>query len=191
MIVIAGPPGSGKSTAFPIVSFDVDYFNADDRAANLNDASYLGISPQIRSQVNREFETFIQRHIEDRQSLAFETTLRSPIFFEQALAAKAAGFVVEMRYLGLGSFGAHLQRVRARAFRGGHSAPETVLQSIYEASLNHFPRAIRELDLVRAYDNSRWAASPTLVLETRQGNIVYQSDSTPSWIKTALDAIHP
>jgi len=40
MIVVAGPPGSGKSTAFPVSSFGVAFFNADDRAATLNGESY-------------------------------------------------------------------------------------------------------------------------------------------------------
>jgi predicted ABC-type ATPase len=39
MIVVAGPPGGGKSTAFPVASFDVAFFNADDRAAALNGGS--------------------------------------------------------------------------------------------------------------------------------------------------------
>jgi len=39
MIVIAGPPGSGKSTAFSVSSFGVAFFNADDRAAELNGGS--------------------------------------------------------------------------------------------------------------------------------------------------------
>jgi dephospho-CoA kinase len=47
MIVVAGPPGSGKSTAFPVAETGVDYFNIDDRAAALNDGSYQNISPEI------------------------------------------------------------------------------------------------------------------------------------------------
>jgi hypothetical protein len=39
MIVVAGPPGGGKSSAFPVSSFGVAYFNADDRAAELNRGS--------------------------------------------------------------------------------------------------------------------------------------------------------
>jgi hypothetical protein len=44
MIVVAGPPGSGKSVLFPVHSFEIDYFNADDRSAQLNGGSYRGIS---------------------------------------------------------------------------------------------------------------------------------------------------
>jgi hypothetical protein len=49
MIVIASPPGSGKSTAFPVFSLGdlrgeaCECFNADDRAAELNGGSYLDI----------------------------------------------------------------------------------------------------------------------------------------------------
>lgn len=111
MMIVAGPPGAGKS------------FNADDRAAELNGGSYLRIPGHVRQQVNREFEAFIAAHIHARKSFAFETTLRSPITFEQAERAKAAGFRVEMRFLALETFAMHLMRVKSRADQGGHSAP--------------------------------------------------------------------
>ena len=58
MVVIAGPPGSGKSSIFPVSTFGLAYFNADDRAAQLNGGSYLGIPKDTRQAVNREFEKF-------------------------------------------------------------------------------------------------------------------------------------
>jgi len=63
MIIVAGPPGSGKSTAFPVNSFEFDYFNADDRAAEINNGSYQGIPPAIRTIVNQEYEQFVAEHI--------------------------------------------------------------------------------------------------------------------------------
>jgi hypothetical protein len=72
-------PGAGKSRAFPVSGFGVDFFNADDRAAALNHGSYLNITPAIRDEVNILFESFQQDHIERRASCAFETTLRSGI----------------------------------------------------------------------------------------------------------------
>jgi predicted ABC-type ATPase len=128
MIVVAGPPGGGKSTAFPVAAFGVAFFNADDRAAGLNRGSYAGISGSIRQQVNREYERFVIDRILHRQSFAIETTLRSHVTFEQARLAKAAGFAIEMRYLALASFVLHLERVKARSDAGGHSASEATLQ---------------------------------------------------------------
>ena len=79
MIVIAGPPGSGKSSIFPVSSFGISHFNADDRAAELNGGSYIGIPRQIRTVVSRDFEAFVLECIEQRTSFAIETTLRSGI----------------------------------------------------------------------------------------------------------------
>src|SRR5512134_1162475 len=104
MIVVAGPPGSGKSSIFPVSSFGVPCFNADDRAAELNHGSYAGIPKHIRQAVNREFEAFVLASIESRASFAIETTLRSAVTFEQVRLAKAAGFATEMRYLALRDF---------------------------------------------------------------------------------------
>ena len=35
MIVVAGPPGSGKTRYFPVTAFGVDSFNIDDRCAQI------------------------------------------------------------------------------------------------------------------------------------------------------------
>src|SRR5712691_11803750 len=98
MFVVAGPPGSGKSTTFPVSGFGVEFFNADDHAAALNQGSYLNIPRPIRGQVNRLFEAFVLDHVERGASCAFEITLRSAITFEQAALARRAGFTIEMRY---------------------------------------------------------------------------------------------
>jgi hypothetical protein len=40
MIVVAGPPGSGKTRSFPVSAFGIDGFNIDDRCAtNMSVAS--------------------------------------------------------------------------------------------------------------------------------------------------------
>lgn len=50
MSVVAGPPGSGKTTALPGHSFGVDAFNIDDRCATLT-GSYVGITAALREDV--------------------------------------------------------------------------------------------------------------------------------------------
>src|ERR1700691_3991377 len=81
MIVVAGPPGSGKSSLFPVAETGLDSFNADDRAAELNGGSYRNITPPVRIQVGKELERFIAGHIRGRRSFAYETTLRTDITF--------------------------------------------------------------------------------------------------------------
>lgn len=187
MIVVAGPPGSGKSSIFPVSSFGVSCFNADDRAAELNGGSYVGIPKSVRQAVNREFEAFVFDCIERRTSFAIETTLRSSVTFEQATLARAAGFATEMRYLALRAFGMHVERVKARADAGGHSASETTLLETYRSSLANLPKAIAEMDDLWVYDNSPVGGPPRLVLESERGVVRFLVDDPPSWLITALD----
>ena len=189
MIVVAGPPGSGKSSIFPVSSFGVRNFNADDRAAELNGGSYLGIPKRIRTIVNREFEAFVFDCIESRTSFALETTLRSAVTFEQAALAKSAGFTTEMRYLALRDFALHVERVKARADAGGHSAPKKTLLEIHKSSLGHLAKAIGVMDNLWVYDNSPVGGPPSFVLESEKGVIRFLTKNPPDWLTTALGTL--
>lgn len=186
MIVVAGPPGSGKSTAFPVSGFGVAFFNADDHAAALNNGSYAGIPRQVRQKVNRDYEEFVKNQVNQRESFAIETTLRSQVTFEQARQARSAGFRIEMRYLALNGFSLHLERVRARADAGGHSASETTLRRIHESSLGNLPRAVEEVDELWIYDNTNLGGPPRLVMEAQAGRIIFLEDSPPIWLARAF-----
>jgi predicted ABC-type ATPase len=186
MFVVAGPPGDGKSTAFPVSGFGVSSFNADDYAATLNGGSYVGISAQIRLEVNRDYERFVIGCIDRRESFAIETTLRSSVTFEQARIARAAGFMVEMRYLALTDFALHLERVKARTDAGGHSASEATLRGIYNASLRNLPRAVREMARLWVYDKTLLGGPPRLIMEAQEARIVFVSDTPPTWITESL-----
>ena len=186
MIVVADPPGSGKSVAFPLDGFGVDSFNADDRSAQLNGGSYQGIPLEIRAIANKEFEAFVEDHIRNHKSFAIETTLRSDITFRQAGQARAEGFEIQMRYIALNGFAQNLKRVIARALAGGHSAPADQLQKIHEASLRNLPKAILEMNRIQVYDNSAPDRRPKRVLSAQSGKVVYLHPSPPEWLESVL-----
>ncbi len=161
MIVIADPPGSGKSSRFPLSAFGVEWFNADNRAAELNFGSFRKISGEIRTQVNIEFQRWILDHIAARRSFALETTLRSPITFEQSRLAHEHGFWTSMDYVAAGSAEESIRRIIERSYRGGHSASERLVRGIYEKSIANLFTALdfaeSGIELVRVYDNPRSA----------------------------------
>jgi predicted ABC-type ATPase len=64
-------------------------------------------------------------------------------------------------------------RVKARADARGHSASETTLRRIYEASLRNLRRAVLEMDILWVYDNTSIDASHPLILEALNGEICF------------------
>jgi predicted ABC-type ATPase len=190
MFIVAGPPGAGKSSVFSLRAFAARIFNADDRAAELNGGSYRAIPLTIRARANCEFESFVRENIAARQSFALETTLRGSITFEQAKAAKSAGFRVFMVYVALDTFERHLERVTQRALLGGHAASEATLHRIYERSLANLPAALDPnasgIEEIRIFDNSVFGQTPKLALEARQGRVIRLASDLPVWFRTAL-----
>jgi len=191
MIVIAGPPGSGKTSRFPLSSFGIDWFNADNRAAELNRGSFRKISKQIRTQVNSEFEKWIQSHILMGQSFAMETTLRSPITFEQSRLARDHGFWTAMHYVSAGSVEESVRRIMERSYRGGHSASERLVRAIYNASNRSLLTALdfgqSGIEALRIYDNSKIGGRIRQVLSFRRGAPRWIAAEIPSWLESLLE----
>lgn len=191
MIIVAGPPGGGKSSLFPVRELGVEWFNADDSAAALNRNSYWRISTEIRAAASRQLQQFIDGNTEARQSFAYESTLRSEICFDQIRRAKELGFFVRMSYIAAGPVDEHIRRVMNRARLGGHSASERRLRDIYERSMKNLVVAFelnrqREIDRLRVFDNSAHFGSPRLVLGMARGVPVRIAATLPEWLETAL-----
>jgi predicted ABC-type ATPase len=186
MVVVAGPSGSGKSTHFPIRDIGIAFFNVDDRCAELNNGSYLAIPRHVRVQAQRECEEFVSASILASSSFAVETTLRSRAALDQAIAAKAAGFRLEMIYVATDDVAENVVRVKRRALRGGHSAPELQLREIYARSLEHLREAVALFDEVLLHDSTKFNASPQLVATFSSGGLVYRRESLPRWCVGAL-----
>lgn len=184
MIVVAGPPGSGKTRYFPVTAFGVDAFNIDDRCAQIL-GSYRGIPRDVRRAVAKECERFVMDHIVRRQSFAVETTLRTAAAIEQARLAQKQGFEAEMRFVATGSADQNVLRVLQRAQAGGHSASEREIRAIYQASIANLVIAISAFDRVQVYDSTARWEPPRLVAAALEGHVV-RHGATPDWLEAAL-----
>jgi predicted ABC-type ATPase len=188
MIVVAGPPGSGKSSRFPLSSFGIGWFNADSRAAELNRGSFRKISSEIRIRVNVEFQRWILDRISARQSFAIETTLRGSVTFEQARLARKNGFWTAMDYVAVGSVEESIRRIIERAHRGGHSASERLVREIYRESTKNFFTALdfdqSGIEVVRVYDNSEVGGHVRQVLSFRRGKPLSIAAEIPAWLES-------
>jgi len=192
MIIIAGPPGGGKSTHLSVKTWGVDWFNSDDRAAQLNAGSYQNIPAQIRSASGQQLQQFIESHISSRRSFVFENALRTDTCFQQIRLAKEMGFRVRMNYLAAGPVEEHVHRVMNRAALGGHSASERKLREIYRLSMKNLLTAFEEnrhqrIDWLRLYDNSENRSDARLVLSLFRGVSRTMASEIPAWLETALE----
>src|SRR5438034_5674365 len=98
MFVVAGPPGSGKTTHFPLSAFGIDAFNIDDRCAQIL-GSYRAIPREVRRAVASECERFVMEHIATGRSFSIETTLRTNAAIHQATVARQRGFLTQLRFV--------------------------------------------------------------------------------------------
>lgn len=184
MIVVAGPPGSGKTSSFPVTAFGVDGFNIDDRCAQIL-GSYRAIPRHVRRAVAKECERFVQRHIDEGHSFAVETTLRTRAAIEQAKLARARGFATEMIFVATDSIDENLARILQRAQGGGHGASEREVRAIHEASLANLGAAIDAFERVDIYDSTALWLAPQLVATSLDGRIE-RDHAGPIWLKKAL-----
>jgi predicted ABC-type ATPase len=192
MIIIAGPPGGGKSTHLSVRTWGVDWFNSDDRAAQLNAGSYQNIPAQIRTASGQQLQQFIDSHIASRRSFVFENALRTDTCFQQIRRAKELGFRVFMDYLAAGPVEEHIRRVMNRAALGGHSASERKLREIYRNSMKHLLVAFEEnqrehIDRLQVFDNSKNVGAPRLVLRLLSGVPRIMASEIPPWLQAALE----
>ncbi len=188
MVIVAGPPGSGKSSRLALSGFGIEWFNADDRAAELNSGSFRNISNKIREQVNVEFQQWIQDHIAAHSSFALETTLRSPVTFEQSRLARKLGFWTALDYVSAGSVEESIRRIIERSYRGGHSASERLVREIYRKSMENLlialDFAVSAIEVVRIYDNSRVGGPVRQILSFRRGRAGPIGDEVPIWLRS-------
>lgn len=184
MIVVAGPPGSGKTSSFPVTAFGVDAFNIDDRCAQIL-GSYRAIPREVRRAVAKECERFVLEHIARQNSFAVETTLRTAAAIDQARLAGTRGFATEMIFIATDSVEENVARILQRAQGGGHGASEREVRAIHEASLSNLSAAVAVFERVDVYDSTaRWSA-PRLAATSHDGR-VDRIGARLSWLERAL-----
>jgi predicted ABC-type ATPase len=186
MIIVAGPPGSGKSTYFPVGAFGVHSFNIDDRCAQIQ-GSYRAISRDVRRAVAKECERFVLDHIARGESFAVETTMRTTAAVDQATQARVRGFATEMFFVATDSIAENIARVLQRAQGGGHGASERDVRAIHAASVGNLRRALDAFEYVTIYDSTEHWKPPRLVATGKDG-VVTCHGTTPTWLESVLSA---
>ena len=128
-----------------------------------------------------------ERHrlLRSGETFSFETTLsgRGEVAFIRE--ARAHGYDVELRYVGVESPALCRVRIDERVAKGGHDVPESDVIRRFARSLANLPPVLRDADKAFVYDNST-AAGITLVARFSGGVVAECASVVPLWLGRAL-----
>ena len=181
--VFAGPNGAGKSTlADRFVRERIPIVNPDNIARDLPrtaDGSLVELAAgklalKERAERLRLGETF-----------AFETTLSGGTELKAMLNAKAAGYKVNLVYVGVSNPAIAMARVSERVRRGGHDVDDRAIARRYAASLAQLPEAMALADRTFVFDNGGRRHRLLLVRDDERVRLV---SALPTWANAAIPA---
>jgi predicted ABC-type ATPase len=155
VIVLAGPNGSGKTTAAPKLLRDVlgvvEFVNADTIAQGL-----AAFGPELVAlEAGAILLSRLRQLAVRRRNFAFETTLAGRSLAPWLVRLIDDGYEFHLVFLWLPSPEMAVARVADRVRMGGHHVPEETIRRRYRAGLRNFFRLYMPLATKwRVYDNS-------------------------------------
>lgn len=172
--VIAGVNGAGKSSIIDayIRQAGGDYCNPDEITRQLMaDDPALGEDAANGAAWRIGFDQ-LERAIEQDDDYTFETTLGGNSIRDALLGAADQGRSVCILYMGLASVETHLERIAARAAKGGHAIPAYKVRQRSETSRSNLKQLMPHCSEVRAIDNTapmrEGAPQPRVLLHMRE-----------------------
>jgi predicted ABC-type ATPase len=169
VVIIAGPNGAGKTTASEglLKAHGIRTFlNADRIASGLS-----GLSPDDAAiEAGILMLAQIRKHVEKKESFAFETTLASRTYGPWTRDRLKEGYSIHLHFLWLSTADVAVERVKRRVQSGGHSIPETTIRRRYDFGLKNFFEQYRDrLPNWTFWENER-GAKPVVVAKREGAN---------------------
>lgn len=158
--VIGGPNGGGKSSLYDMINLPGAFINADVVAHQLNaqrpEAAAMAAGKQVLGMLHDVLLA--------RQPFCYETTLSSHQSLKILSQARLRGYRVSLIFVALQDSELHVQRVKDRVMKGGHSIPEAIIRRRYDLSFLNLAKAIPLCHSATIFDNSDYAG-PRLALQ--------------------------
>ncbi len=182
--VFAGPNGAGKSTiADHYVKDRIPVVNPDNIARDLPrtpDGRLDEREAGKRALVERK------GRLAARENFAIETTMSGNSELNLMRDASAAGFKVNLVYVGIPNAAASAARVSTRVQAGGHDVPLADTDRRYARTMENLPEAMRIADRTFVLDNS--GERHRLLLTRENDRTRFEARSLPAWAVAAIPA---
>lgn len=180
--LIAGPNGSGKSTLTGRYLADrLDVIDPDKIARKADPSGNWTPAGALRA----GRQALAQQHacLDAKKSFAVETTLSGHHELDLMRQAKAAGFKVNLVFIGMESPDHSTLRVKERVAAGGHHIPAADIERRYPRSLANLPQAVAIADRAWLLDNT--GRRPRLVASLERHQVKGVSQDMPKWARAA------
>lgn len=152
--IVAGPNGAGKTT------FALDYLMHETNCRAFINADMIaqGLSPlapqSVQIKAGKLFLEELKRHLEQKESFCFETTLSGSSYLQKINQWRLDGWHVVLHYLWIPDAQFSALRVQERVAQGGHDIPCQAILRRYDKSLRNLFSYLPICDEVMCYDNS-------------------------------------
>lgn len=183
LIVYAGPHGGGKSTFRTSRADDRAFIDIDrDRIARVMPG---GATEDNRIKATIEANKLFREEIAEKRSFSIETPLATPDALGKLRDARAAGYEIELRYVGVASPDLAVARVQGRVAAGGHGYDEAYIRNSYMGSLKQLPEAIRLADRASVIDNSKLFEMRNFLNYEGALKQTLRDKEMPAWVQDA------
>lgn len=140
----------------------------------------------IQTQAAKEALAAIRRHLKNKESFVWETTLASTMFVNKMRLASENGFKTELHFIGLDSWEQSRLRVDIRVQDGGHDIPTDIIQRRYDRTLAGLAKGLKVADTTCLYNNEgighvQIGSATRYVLRVKK--------DAPPWCHSAVDLI--
>jgi squalene-hopene/tetraprenyl-beta-curcumene cyclase len=153
LLMVAGPNGAGKTTLIDSLraqNLDLgEHINPDDIAAGL-EGSYESRVAEAQIIADRRREACIA----GGRSFSFETVMSHPSKVEILHRARAAGFFVQLFFVGIDDPRTSVERVANLVALGGHDVPKDRIVARWTRTMKLLHQAIVAADQAYVFDNS-------------------------------------
>ena len=175
-VIVCGINGAGKSTLADALARSPDLAGLPFLNPDRLSASYRVADPALSRETAdlralRHIAGEIHRLLAIRQSFVSETVGANAAYRRYVEGAKAAGYLVRVVFVGLGSAEQSIARVALRVSVGGHSIPTPDIRRRWPAVHANLTWFATHADMLDVYANAEDGAAPRVIARVRTGRV--------------------
>ena len=151
--IFAGVNGAGKTSLYSILMQSIDFgqrINIDEIVAR--EGSWRDSILQIMA--GRKAMSMISDCLKRRATFHQETTLPQSTIIRQIKKARAAGYTIQLYYVGVENLQTAIKRVETRVQKGGHGVDEALIRQRFEKLPETLHNIMPMCDAAFFYDNT-------------------------------------